>query len=666
MKDYFYTVEIAANDFYGIRRLGWNGESVTLTIRDDDGNGIGSVDSETCGLPVIHSVNGRTDHWWVDNPVAFTKTYDLLDADADWWEFYDGVADYNGLAMWWSDDTSGVTNEFPVLSDRPEDYTYTIQRDQQSTYKGVEWISVEMLSPDYALPRPGTKLKAFDKIFAKQGKTDFMATLALAAYSLETEVEGSGINDFSAAGRKAYDSIGAQIRLLNGEDLCMDAGTFGGATPPTGPDYPFDRNGLKDGIFTSGNAAALVGRSKDALFLAFRGTNDASDVDAEWWEVLSGATPDIADWDNKSDHYDQYEHLLERLIAYTENSENGIEKVFVTGHSLGAAMAEKLTDAWGSKKVETMTFASPGYGIDIDGDEDRQSNIWIDGDPILAATFLADNEGDENIIYHNMSEASGLLDAANLHSMTLYLEIIRFFENEGWADDVFTGKVHGIDYDSFFVHANLPVTHDHSDSWTIGTAAGTIVGSADNDFILGGDGNDIISGQKGKDHVEGGRGDDTLAGQKGKDMLLGEAGDDRLIGHRGDDTLSGGRGKDKLFGGSGQDTLSGGVKGDLFIFRATSDSPSYRKADTITDFAASQGDKIDLSSIDANIGKRGVNTFEFIGRDGYSDTAGELRYVKRRDDKKTVILGDTDGDGRSDLVITLDGVQTLHASDFIL
>ena len=665
MEDYFYTIEVATNPFWMTRREGWNGESIELVIRDDDPDGIGSVESETCGLPVVHSVDGSTTAYPVGSPVTLVNTYDLLDSDSPWWVPFDGTADYYSLMLWHF--TMEAGSEHLVLNERPEEFSYTFNRDETFLYESTPHAAGEIFTPAYSRPRPGTELKPVSEIFEAQGKADFMASLALAAYRLAgDEVQADRINDWSVAGYNAYTNVAEQIRLLDGTDLCMEPGTFGGSIPPVGPDYPFDRNGLKDGIFTSGNAAALVGRSADALFLAFRGTNDAATVEANWWDALSGTTPDIADWDNKSDHYAHYEHLLERLIAYADDPDNGIEKVFVTGHSLGAAMAEKLTDAWTSSKVETMTFASPGYGFDDDGAEDRQSNIWIDGDPILAATAFADNEGDENVIYHNMTPATGLSDTANLHSMTLYRAMMQFFEDAGWADRVFTGKVHGVDYDSFFVHADMAATHDAFDIWTIGTAADRIAGSMDSDFILAGRNADKVLARAGRDHVEGGHGADILKGQAGFDVLLGEGGRDRLIGGRGNDRLAGGNGKDILYGGEKTDTLIGGLKADRFVFRDTSDSPSFRKADRIVDFNSTQGDRIILKAIDAKADAPGNDAFTFIGRDGYSDTSGELRYVLRPAKDKTVILGDTDGDGRSDLVIAMDGLQLLHASDFIL
>ena len=57
-------------------------------------------------------------------------------------------------------------------------------------------------------------------------------------------------------------------------------------------------------------------------------------------------------------------------------------------------------------------------------------------------------------------------------------------------------------------------------------------------------------------------------------------------------------------------------------------------------------DTIDLRPIDAVVGGRN-SAFDWIGRAGFSDTAGELRIAGRGGD--LWLRGDTDGDGRADL-----------------
>jgi Ca2+-binding RTX toxin-like protein len=77
----------------------------------------------------------------------------------------------------------------------------------------------------------------------------------------------------------------------------------------------------------------------------------------------------------------------------------------------------------------------------------------------------------------------------------------------------------------------------------------------------------------------------------GDDRLLGTAQDDVIDALAGRDTLIGGTGDDILTGGRGFDRLTGGTGADRFVFTASG-------RDCITDFNASQGDRIDLTAFD--------------------------------------------------------------------
>jgi Ca2+-binding RTX toxin-like protein len=94
---------------------------------------------------------------------------------------------------------------------------------------------------------------------------------------------------------------------------------------------------------------------------------------------------------------------------------------------------------------------------------------------------------------------------------------------------------------------------------------------------------------------------DTLAGGATAELIQGLGGDDRLLGGAGNDTLEGGAGADRLYGdagndrlvgGAGADTLYGGAGADRFVFLALSD-----RHDSIQDFDAAAGDRIDLSAL---------------------------------------------------------------------
>ncbi|GLR49902.1 hypothetical protein KYK30_30120 [Shinella yambaruensis] len=177
--------------------------------------------------------------------------------------------------------------------------------------------------------------------------------------------------------------------------------------------------------------------------------------------------------------------------------------------------------------------------------------------------------------------------------------------------------------------------------------------------------NDTVNGTGNADILKMTNHSEIVRGNRGNDIIHGRGGDDILFGNTGNDTLNGGVGDDQLNGGLGADKLTGGRGADTFIFTKISDSKVNSAAsDIITDFRRSQGDKIDLKTIDANTKSGGDQAFKFIGSDAFHKKAGELRFEKSSGD--TVVHGDVDGDGKADFSIELDQALTLKASDFIL
>jgi serralysin len=155
--------------------------------------------------------------------------------------------------------------------------------------------------------------------------------------------------------------------------------------------------------------------------------------------------------------------------------------------------------------------------------------------------------------------------------------------------------------------------------------------------------------------IDGGSGDDTIVGSIGNDVILGGAGNDSLSGGVGDDTLT---------GGAGSDQLSGGAGADLFIYSVTADSKGVN-IDTIADFQSLQGDRVDLSAIDANSRVAGDQAFAWIGDSSFHKIAGELREAIGTDGNLHV-YGDTSGDGKADFELIVRGTTHLVGSDFIL
>jgi len=220
-------------------------------------------------------------------------------------------------------------------------------------------------------------------------------------------------------------------------------------------------------------------------------------------------------------------------------------------------------------------------------------------------------------------------------------------------------------------------------------------GEADDDRLFGDDGDDRIEASSGSDRVDGGAGSDTVeyygaeggvavdlqtgtagesaggfvdrlvsienaAGSVHADVLSGSNAANRLLGDAGDDLLSGRGGDDILAGGAGADRLEGGSGADLFVF-AEADAGR----DVIADFDAAEGDRIDLSGIDADpVTWWADDAFTWVGAAAFSGAAGELRVAAA--DGGWEVSGDIDGDRVADFAILVASPAPLTAGDFVL
>jgi serralysin len=168
-----------------------------------------------------------------------------------------------------------------------------------------------------------------------------------------------------------------------------------------------------------------------------------------------------------------------------------------------------------------------------------------------------------------------------------------------------------------------------------------------------------IAGGSFGDHLSGNNLANTISGNNfpnlivDHDRLFGLGGNDRLLGYMGDDDLTGGLGADQSTGGAGQDD---------FIFNSVAES-SNASRDRIMDFVRAQGDRIVLSSIDANANAAGNQAFKFIGTAAFTG-AGQLRYQKIGSDSH--IQGDTNGDGVADRYIVSANPVSFVKGDFVL
>ncbi len=260
----------------------------------------------------------------------------------------------------------------------------------------------------------------------------------------------------------------------------------------------------------------------------------------------------------------------------------------------------------------------------------------------------------------------------------------------------------------------------------------------DGNFILLGGGNDLYIGEgfgsfstERADTVRGGAGNDTMLVTTAKSLYLGDDGADRFFssGQRNDfvggagrdsisyelreiedggvridlasgvvntgninteslrsienatgslssDTIFGNRSANRITGAGGDDFLTGRGGADVFVWRTLAEGAfDSESGDVILDFNRAQGDRIDLSGIDAVAGGAN-NAFSFRGAADFTGRAGQLRLGDRENigdingdgvaDFVTVLSGDVNGDGAADFGIRLLNVASISAADLVL
>ena len=112
--------------------------------------------------------------------------------------------------------------------------------------------------------------------------------------------------------------------------------------------------------------------------------------------------------------------------------------------------------------------------------------------------------------------------------------------------------------------------------------------------------------------------DEILVGGATDDLLQGGGGSDALVGGAGSDTLEGGDDDDLLIGGSGDDILSGGLGSDVFAWeladKGTTGSPA---SDQVTDFDNSN-DALDLRDLLVDESETSLTEYLYVEEQGGS------------------------------------------------
>ena len=282
----------------------------------------------------------------------------------------------------------------------------------------------------------------------------------------------------------------------------------------------------------------------------------------------------------------------------------------------------------------------------------------------------------------------------------------------GAGDDVLNGGA-GLDVANY-ADAAAGVTVDLSLATRQMTGGGGRDTLTDIEGVVGSASADRLTGNELANALQGGMGADTLdGGLAGRDTLDGGAGDDtyrvdhssqtivegvgggsdtvrasinvtlsdnvenlilsgpnlirgygnglanRITASGGIDELRGFGGNHTLVAGAGRDLMAGGAGRDLFVFESLADLAVGSNRDAIADFVRGD-DLIDLRGVSAVIGR----SLFFSGGSGFTGRSGEI--VTRSFGQGTLVMGDADGNGRSDFEIVFQSPVGPAASDFLL
>ena len=144
-------------------------------------------------------------------------------------------------------------------------------------------------------------------------------------------------------------------------------------------------------------------------------------------------------------------------------------------------------------------------------------------------------------------------------------------------------------------------------------------------------------------------------------VLAAGSGDIDGTGNALDNAITGNEGANVIAGGAGADMLTGGGGADIFAFGADYGGPE--NPDVVTDFVSGE-DLLDLSAIDGDGSAGSDNTFRFLGNAPFDGAPGALRFAYDAARDVTVVAGDVDGDGATDVTIELAGNVALTIDDF--
>jgi Ca2+-binding RTX toxin-like protein len=337
-----------------------------------------------------------------------------------------------------------------------------------------------------------------------------------------------------------------------------------------------------DGMFINGNAAVFAARQGDSIVLAFRGTNDTAKEGANPKDPNNTVHPDEDQWGRMPDYYNALKPFLTQFDDYVKS--NNIKNVYVTGHSMGGAMALEYMSLHSGPQYQAVTFAATPFGqpyLFISAErkyyppDDRITQIEIANDPgprlfdwknLIGNTRerpghlieIQGNETMDNPDYHSSKLVINFYARDSNHSMDYYRQISQSIDDSTWDLLLKSPGKHAVFIGAQEINKQFIVD---------GKISGT------NQIIDAG--NDVLESKFGANVIYAGRGNDQIIGDQHAEYILAGDGNDTISGNGGNDIVFAGLGNDTMDFSStvraGSDTFYGGLGDDTFYFDSPND-----------------------------------------------------------------------------------------------
>ncbi|SLN53014.1 Serralysin precursor [Roseovarius gaetbuli] len=277
------------------------------------------------------------------------------------------------------------------------------------------------------------------------------------------------------------------------------------------------------------------------------------------------------------------------------NSYSTMTYIHEIGHALGLGHPGDYSD--GANYQTDRDYANDSWQMSVLSYFSQRDNTFIDATYALVATpMLADIGaiqslyGDValrtgNTIYGDGSTAGGTYDRISeaRAAGTLGDEVAWAILDDGGYDilDVSSSAANQIVdlrpeaiSSVYGITGNLAIERGSIiEEIRTGSGDDLIIGSTNNDRLLGNAGNDEIYLGQGDDFVGGGTGNDLIRAESGANTIYGGAGSDTISGGTGNDTIyAGGNSRNEVQGSDGNDLIYGGSSNDLLAGGTGNDS----------------------------------------------------------------------------------------------